>query len=332
MACRNDVVDVAVVGGGPVGLFAAFYAGMRRMSVKILESLPELGGQLAALYPEKYIFDVAGFPKIKAGELVERLKDQALYFEPDVCLDEKVLELHREEADGTFRLVTSRSEHRARTVIIAAGAGAFDPRRLEVEGAERWEQAGKLHYFVPKVEHFLGKRVAVLGGGDSAVDWALTLQGVASEVHLVHRRTQFRAHEHSVDLLSQSKVNVIVPYNVVRVEGDASPVLVLAHAENKEELRLFSVDELVVSYGFVASLGPIKEWGLELEKNSIVVNRWMETNIPGVFAVGDVATYEGKVKLIAVGFGEAPIAVNRAKQYVDPKDRVPAHSSDLNLR
>lgn len=325
----QKVYDITIIGGGPAGLFTAFYGGMRQASVKIIESLPQLGGQLSALYPEKYIYDVAGFPKVRAQELINNLKEQMAKFEPATALEQSVEKLEKLE-DGNIKLTTDKEVHYTKTVIITAGNGAFQPRRLELESAAQYE--GKnLHYFIDDLNQFAGQKVAVLGGGDSAVDWALMLEPIAEQVTIVHRRDKFRAHEHSVENLQNSKVDIKTPYVPAELigEGDKISQLVLKDA-NSEETVAVDVDAVICNFGFVSSLGPIKEWGLEIEKNAIVVNSKMETNIPGVYAAGDICTYEGKVKLIATGFGEAPTAVNNAKSYMDPKAKTqPLHSSSM---
>lgn len=325
----QKVYDITIIGGGPAGLFTAFYGGMRQASVKIIESLPQLGGQLSALYPEKYIYDVAGFPKVRAQELINNLKEQMAKFNPATALEQSVEKLEKLE-DGTIKLTTDKEVHYTKSVIITAGNGAFQPRRLELESAAQYE--GKnLHYFIDDLNQFAGQKVAVLGGGDSAVDWALMLEPIAEQVTIVHRRDKFRAHEHSVENLQNSKVDIKTPYVPLELVGDDSKIsqIVLKDA-NGEDTVTVDVDAVICNFGFVSSLGPIKEWGLEIEKNSIVVNSKMETNIPGVYAAGDICTYEGKVKLIATGFGEAPTAVNNAKSYIDPKAKTqPLHSSSM---
>ncbi|MFC7393122.1 NAD(P)/FAD-dependent oxidoreductase [Scopulibacillus cellulosilyticus] len=322
----TEVYDITIIGGGPTGLFAAFYGGLRQMKVKIIESLPELGGQLTALYPEKYIYDVAGFPKVLARDLVKNLEEQALMFNPAVVLGESVEKVEKQE--DHFVLSTDKSSHYSKTIIITAGVGAFQPRGLGIEAAEKYE--GKnLHYFVKDVQAFKDKRVLVCGGGDSAVDWALTLEPVAKEVFLTHRRDKFRAHEHSVEQLKQSTVQIKTPYQIIDVDGNDEKLTSVV-LDNKEQSETLTVDDVIVSYGFVSSLGAIKDWGLEIEKNSIIVNSKMETNIEGIYAAGDVCTYDGKVKLIATGFGEAPTAVNNAKTYIDPKAKTqPKHSTSM---
>ena len=326
---KNPVFDVTIIGGGPTGLFTAFYAGMRQMSVNIIESMPQLGGQLSALYPEKYIYDVAGFPKVLAKDLVDGLMEQAFQFQPSVSLGQTVEKVER-LPDESFLLTTSTGDvHHTKTIIVTAGVGAFQPRTLGIEGEN--EEYENLHYFVTDLQRFNGRKVMVCGGGDSAVDWANMLEPIAREVTLVHRRDKFRAHEHSVQQLKNSNVRMMTPYHVtgLRTEDGRVRQVVLQHAKN-EDAEKVEVDDVLVNYGFISSLGPIKEWKLDIEKNSIVVDYKMETTIKGIFAVGDIATYQGKIKLIATGFGEAPVAVSHAKQYVDPTAKVqPLHSTSV---
>jgi thioredoxin reductase len=326
---NQKVYDITIIGGGPTGLFTAFYGGMRQASVKIIESLPQLGGQLSALYPEKYIYDVAGFPKIRAQELINNLKEQMSKFNPTVALEQSVEKLEKQE-DGTFKLTTNKEVHYSKTIIITAGNGAFQPRRLELESAAQYERKN-LYYFIEDLNQFADQNVVVFGGGDSAVDWALMLEPIAKQVSIVHRRDKFRAHEHSVENLFNSKVDVKTPYVPAELIGDENGIKqVVLETVNGEEKVTVDVDAVICNYGFVSSLGPIKEWGLEIEKNSIMVNSKMETNIPGIYAAGDICTYEGKVKLIACGFGEAPTAVNNAKAFIDPKAKIqPLHSSSM---
>jgi ferredoxin/flavodoxin---NADP+ reductase len=325
----QQVYDITIIGGGPIGLFTAFYGGMRQASVKIIESLPQLGGQLSALYPEKYIYDVAGFPKVRAQELVNNLKEQMSKFNPTVALEQSVEKVERQES-GVFKLTTNSEVHYTKTVIITAGNGAFQPRRLELESAVQYEKKN-LHYFIDDLNTFAGKKVVVFGGGDSAVDWTLMLEPIADKVTIIHRRDKFRAHEHSVENLQNSKAEIKTPFVPAELIGDQNGIKqVVIDNVNGEQREVIDVDAVVVNYGFVSSLGPIKEWGLEIDKNSIVVNSRMETAVPGIYAAGDICTYDGKVKLIASGFGEAPTAVNNAKAFIDPKAKVqPLHSSSM---
>lgn len=326
----GEITDLIIIGGGPAGMFAAFYGGMRQASVQLIESMPQLGGQLAALYPEKFIYDVAGFPKITGQELVNNLSEQLKLFNPDIRLEEKVVHVEKRD-ERHFVVTTDKGEYHAKAVIITAGVGAFEPRRLELEGADRFEKTN-LHYFVSDLNQFRGRKVLISGGGDSAVDWALMLEPIAEQVTLIHRRDKFRAHEHSVENLMASGVKVITPTEITELRGtDTIESVTLSDVKTKETQQI-EVDDVIVNFGFVSSLGPIAEWGIEISSNSIVVDSRMETSVPGIFAAGDITTYPGKLKLIAVGFGEAPTAVNNAKVYVDPEAKLsPGHSSSLKL-
>jgi thioredoxin reductase (NADPH) len=325
---QREIYDITIIGGGPTGLFTAFYAGIRQAKVKIIESLPQLGGQLIALYPEKYIYDVAGFPKIRAQDLVDNLKVQMQQFNPKLCLEESVEQLEK-QADGILKLTTNRTTHYSKTIIITAGNGAFQPRKLELEGATKYE-GSNLHYFVKDMNRFTGKKVAILGGGDSAIDWALMLEPIAEKVIVIHRRDKFRAQEHSIDNMMKSSIVVRTPYVPIKLKGKDSIIQIVIQQTKGEQKESIDVDDVIVNYGFVSSLGPMKDWGLIIEKNAIVVNSKQETSLSGVYAAGDVCTYDGKVKLIVTGFGEGPTAVNNAKAYMDPKARVqPLHSTSL---
>lgn len=324
----RDVFDITIIGGGPAGLFAAFYAGLRRARTKILDSLPELGGQLTALYPEKYIYDMPGFPAVLAKDLAAAMIRQAMAFQPEIRLGERVAELQR-ESDGVFRLTTDRDAHFTRTVVIAAGAGAFSPKRLGRPAVDDWEGRG-LRYGGPEGGFGEGRRVLIVGGGDSAVDWALHLEHRAAAVTLIHRRDEFRAHEDSVRRLMESGVDVRTFRELRALDGDDRVRrAVLADTRTREEETL-EVDAVLANLGFHADLGPIKHWGLATKGADILVNSRMETSVPGVYACGDVATYEGKLKLIATGVGEAAAAVNNAKHLLDPSAKVfPGHSTNL---
>jgi thioredoxin reductase (NADPH) len=325
----EKIYDVTIIGAGPTGLFTAFYGGMRQASVKIIESLPHTGGQLTALYPEKYIYDVAGFPKVRAQDLVDNLEEQLNIFDSTVVLGQAIEKVERLE-DDTFKLTSNTQEtHFTKTIIITAGNGAFQPRRLGIEGCDEFEGVN-LHYHVNDMNQYKDQNIVLLGGGDSAVDWALMLEPIANQVTLVHRRDKFRAHEHSVEKLMNSSVDVLTPYVPTDiVTSDRIDQIILEEVKGDKKIEL-DVDSILCNYGFVSTLGPIKDWGLEIEKNSIVVNTKMETNIPGIYAAGDITTYEGKVKLIATGFGEGPTAINNAKQYIDPKARIqPKHSTAM---
>lgn len=323
-------VDVTIIGGGPVGLFAAFYAGLRGMSVRILDSLPDLGGQLTALYPEKYVYDMPGFPKVLAKDLAREMAAQALQFQPNLVLDDTAEALEADEEGYVVR--TSRGlDLPTRTVIISAGAGAFTPTRIGVDREDEFLGKG-LHYGVKDKSRFEGKKLVIVGGGDSAFDWALNLEPIAGEISLVHRRDQFRAHEESVKQVMGSRVNMLLWRTVKQLHGNGEITgVTLEHTQTKEEERL-DADAIIVNVGFKSSLGPIKSWGLNIEKNQIAVDNRFETNLPGVFAVGDVCTFEGKLKLIATGVGEAVTAVCFAKMRIDPEAKLfPGHSSEKDL-
>lgn len=320
--------DVTIVGAGPVGLFAAFYAGLRTMKVKIVDSLAEPGGQLAALYPDKFIYDVAGFPAVKSRDLVTQLVEQATQYAPTLCLGEQATTL-QQVGDGWVIGTDLGREHRSKTVLITAGIGYFAPRKLTDASLARFEGKG-LHYVLPGLEPFRDRRVLLLGGGDSAVDWALHLEPLASELTLIHRRDQFRAHEDSVQKLYASKCKVVPFHELKTLEGDGRIERAIIYDNRDKKETTLEIDDVVVNFGFVANLGPLKTWGLSIKGNSLEVSQKMETNLPGVFGAGDLVSYPGKLKLIATGFGEAAMAVCGAKMVVDPKARYfPGHSSEM---
>lgn len=323
----EELYDVIIIGGGPTGLFASFYAGLRDLKVKIVDSLPQLGGQLMELYPDKYIYDIGGLPKILAKDLVANLEEQAAYSNPTICLEETAMSL--EKLPDYFTLTTDKAVHYSKTILLTSGIGSFQPRKLNVPEAVGYE--GKnLHYKVKDINHFKDSNVLVLGGGDSALDWSLMLEDVASNVTICHRKEQFTAHEMTVQQLQNSEVQVKTPFTIKELVGDGQTIQeVVLVGKDKSEQRI-AVDHVIVNYGNVASLGPLKNWGLDMQKNSVLVNEKMETNIEGIYAAGDVCTHDGKVKLIAVGFGEVPIAISHIKTYIDPKSRVqPLHSTSI---
>jgi thioredoxin reductase (NADPH) len=332
----DGIKDITIIGAGPTGLFAAFYAGLRGMSCRIVDALPQLGGQLMALYPEKYIFDVGGLPKILAKDLAKNMIEQGTQFGPEVVLEAEVQQLIPE--DGHIRLVTPRGEFLTKTVVITAGKGALNPRVLECPGwADHYSDTGGVHTHVRQPEDFRGKRVLIIGGGDSAVDWVLGLRGIAREITLIHRRDEFRAHRSTVLEMRQAAergdVTIRTPYEVGAISGEGGCVarVTLINNDTKEAEDLH-VEAVVALLGFKPDLGPIGRWGLELERNTIKVSQLMETNIAGVYAAGDVVHYPGKLELIATGYGEAAVAVNNAVHYLNPKARVnPGHSTNLKL-
>jgi len=323
----DDLYDVTIIGAGPAGLFGAFYAGMRTMKTKIIDALSEPGGQLSALYPEKFIYDAPGFPKIVAKDLVAQLLEQAMQWNTSLRLGERVMGLEQ-GADGNWILTTDKGRHHSRTVVIAAGVGAFSPNRIPVDGIERFEGKG-LFYFVKDKSQFQGKDLMIVGGGDSAVDWALNLHGVAKSITLIHRRDEFRAHESSVNEMRALPIEILTPYEVRTVTGTDRIESAVVFNNKTQEEREIDVDVVLANLGFKADIGPIREWGLKLEKRGIVVNNKMETNLPGVFGAGDIVVEEVKMNLIANGYSQAAIAVNVAKHYIDPKAGIfPGHSSE----
>jgi thioredoxin reductase (NADPH) len=324
-AADHDV-DLLIVGAGPSGLYAAYYAGFRELSVVVVDSLTEPGGQLAALYPEKVIYDVGGIPSILGRELAADLYKQAQTYNPTMLLGHSAGELTRLD-DGTLSVATDTGlTIRAKAILVTAGIGIFTPRPLPA--GKQYEGLG-LRYFVPDPTALSGKRVLVVGGGDSAVDYALMLEPIASSVTVCHRRDEFRAHEASVRQMRESSVRIMTPYQVSAVEGDGRVEVVEITDHDSGASERLEVDEVVAALGFVAELGALAKWGMELNKRHIVVDTTLATSVPRVFAAGDITNYPGKVKLISVGLGEAATAVNNAAVVIDPARKLfPGHSSD----
>jgi ferredoxin/flavodoxin---NADP+ reductase len=328
---ESEVSDLTIIGAGPCGLFAAYYAGFREMKTRILDALPEAGGQLSVLYPEKYIFDVPGYPQILARDLVAQLVAQAMRYNPKMSLGERAQELVQ-NSDGTYTIVTEKSRFTTKAILITAGVGSFSPNKLNVTDQEKYEGSG-IFYFVKKKDFFRDKNLLIVGGGDSAVDWALNLKDVTRCITLIHRRDQFRAHEQSVkELYSSPGVSVKTFTELKAVAGGDGTVSAATLLDNKTmKTETIPVDCILVNIGFKANLGPIATWGLEMENRAIKVNGRMETNRRGIFAAGDIASQTDSVKLnlIATGFAQAAVAVNIAKKYVDPKAQLfPGHSSE----
>ncbi|MGT2800092.1 NAD(P)/FAD-dependent oxidoreductase [Streptococcus marmotae] len=321
----TELYDITIIGGGPVGLFTAFYAHLRQAKVKIIDSLPQLGGQPAILYPEKTMLDIPAFPHLTGQELTDNLLAQLTPFETSICLNETVIGIEKGEQ---FTITTSKGEHASKAVIIAMGGGAFKPRPLEIKQADAFDN---IHYHVANIQQYAGQRVVVLGGGDSAVDWSLAFHHLANTTHIVHRRDNFRAMEHSVEALKASDVTIHTPYIPKALQGENGQATAIEFAKVKsEETLTLPFDHLFVNYGFKSSVGRLKEWGLDLQRNRILVNSKQETSIPGIYAVGDCCFYDGKVDLIATGLGEAPTAVNNAMHFINPAEKVqPKHSSSL---
>jgi thioredoxin reductase (NADPH) len=327
---QNDLYDITIVGGGPVGLFAAFYAGLRGMKTKIVDSLGQLGGQLTAIYPEKFVYDVGGFPKVLAKDLAKGFIEQGTRFQPTVCLEETVTELVP-GADRSWEVRTNRGVHRSKTVLLAMGVGAFEPKKLPVPNLPSFEGKG-VHYFVKSKADFAGKKVMIVGGGDSAIDYCLMLEPVASAVTLIHRRPGFRAQDEGIEQVHKSRVRVKIPFEVKSVHGNGCLERVTIFDNKTMAEEVHDVDALVFALGFVADVSFLKRWGLEIEGNQVKTDPICRTNLPGVFAAGDIAVHPGSLRLIATGVGDAAIAVCNAKVTIDPSEKVfPGHSSELKL-
>jgi thioredoxin reductase (NADPH) len=316
MVRQSDMYDVTIIGAGPVGLYAAYYAGLRDCRTKILETYPQVGGRLISMYPEKEIFDVAGHTNILARDLVTQLTEQAMQYNPTVVPNEKVTGL-RILGERVIELSTPKGSHYSQTVVIAAGCGAIVPRKLDIPHLTDLEGYGIL-YYIPSFEPLRGKRVLIVGGGNSAVDWALSLTGIAAEVTLVHRMYKFQAHEAMVDRLLASKVTVKFPYFTLKeVMGEEKVTGAVIWNERSGKEERIEVDAIVLSIGMLTNLETFREWGVNIVGSGIAVATDMSTNMPGVYAAGDIATYPGKILLISAGAGEAATAVNAAKEYID---------------
>ncbi len=331
----HELRDITIIGGGPTGLFAQFYGGMRGATTQIVDALPQLGGQLAALYPEKYIFDVAGFPKVLAKDLVRQLADQAGQWDAPSHLGQRVTGL--EQVGDHLVLVTTTDRFPTRAIVIAAGIGAFSPRRLPQACAEPWYGRG-VYDIVTNPDDYRGMDVVIIGGGDSAFDWAAQLAERASSVALVHRSDRFRAHAATIAEVQRNAqrgagTSIFTFHELydITCTSDQLCGVTLRDVKSKET-REIRADVVLPMLGFVSDIGPLGEWGLTLEKDEIIVNSMQETTRPGIYAAGDVCTYPGKLKLIASGFSEAAIAVNQAVHWIYPEKKVtPGHSSNLAI-
>jgi thioredoxin reductase (NADPH) len=331
------VFDITFIGAGPTGLFGAFYAGLRELTVKIIEALPQPGGQLITLYPEKMIYDTPGFPEVLSKELVQNLIKQTSRWQPTMALSERALKLVQVPLPGggsdetCWVVETNQDRHFTRTLVIAAGIGAFEPTKLKNESIEPFEGHG-VDYMVDDLESYRGLRVLIIGGGDSAVDWALSLAPIAEHVTLIHRREGFRAHDTSVNALMESAVDVRVFYELRELQGDGKLERAVIFDNRTDEELTIEIDKTLLALGFKADLGPMREWNLEtIGRRYIQVNNKMETNLPGVYAAGDVALQEDldPLNLIVVGYGQVTVAVNYAYAYLKPGGKVfPGHSSE----
>ncbi|MGM5630901.1 NAD(P)/FAD-dependent oxidoreductase [Apibacter raozihei] len=318
--------DILIIGAGPTGLFTVFEAGLLKLRCHIIDALPNIGGQLTELYPKKPIFDIPGYPTVQAGELVQNLHEQIKQFEPGFTLNEIAQTIDKQE-DGTFIVTTDKgTRHHAKAVAIAAGLGSFEPRKPQIENISDYEEKG-VEYFVKNPEQFRGKKVLIAGGGDSALDWSIFLADIAAEVTLVHRRNEFRGALDSVEkvqaLKNEGKINLITPAEITGIKGDGKVESLVIEQEGTVFDK--SVDYFIPLFGLTPKLGPIANWGLEIEKNAIKVNNALDyqTNVEGIYAIGDINTYPGKLKLILCGFHEATLMcqsiynrVNPGKKYV----------------
>ena len=330
----HEITDITIIGGGPTGLFASFYTGMRGATAQIVDALPDLGGQLTALYPEKYIFDVGGFTKILAKDLVKALVEQASQFQLKAHLNQNVTALERD--NDHFVLVTETDRFPTRAIVIAGGIGAFSPRRLPQACAEPWYGRG-IFDRVSNPEEFRDQRIVIIGGGDSAFDWAQQLRDRAKAVTLVHRSDKYRAHGATIaDVQAAATVGrtTLLPFHElhdVRSEGERLTGVVVRDVKAKTT-REIDADAILPMLGFHSDIGALGEWGLNCVNDEIVVNSLMETGRVGIYAAGDITTYPGKLKLIATGFGEAATAVNQAVHWIYPNKKVnPGHSSNMAI-
>jgi thioredoxin reductase len=331
----DEVRDITVIGAGPVGMCTAFWAGMREADSRIIDSLPELGGQLTTLYPEKWIFDVPGHPRVLARDLVEMMRVQAIeQFNVPVHLNTTADTISWE--DDLVVLHTDRGDLRSRTVIVAGGHGAFEPKKLPGFDMTPWEGRGA-HYIVGEKSVFEGKRVLIVGGGDSACDWVVNLLDTASSISLVHRREGFRAHEVTVgqvlEAAERGDVALHVPFQIREIYGDGGIERVrLFHSEDEAHEIEVEVDAILLQLGFKTALGPLKEWGFEVVKGAIVVDQVMKTSLDRVWACGDITTFDGKLKLIATGFAESAVAVAQAVHEIRPEMKIqPKYSTNTGV-
>ena len=315
--------DILIIGAGPTGLFTVFEAGLLKLKCHLIDALPQSGGQCSEIYPKKPIYDIPGFPEVLAGELVDNLMEQIKPFQPGFTLGERAETIQKLD-DGTFIVTTNKgTKHHAPIVAIAGGLGSFEPRKPKLENLAKYEDKG-IAYIIKDPEVYRDKKVVIAGGGDSALDWSIFLADVASEVTLVHRRNEFRGALDSVEKVQQlkdaGKIKLITPAEIIGLEGDDQLKAVLIKKTGEEEPIALEVDSFIPLFGLSPKLGPIGDWGLEIEKNAIKVDNTLDyqTNIPGVYAIGDVNTYPGKLKLILCGFHEATLMCQSAYQRIFP--------------
>lgn len=315
--------DILIIGAGPTGLFAVFEAGLLQLKCHLIDALGQAGGQCSELYPKKPIYDIPGFPEVLAGDLVDNLMQQIAPFQPGFTLGERAETLERTEDDFFIVTTNKGTQHKAKVIAIAGGLGSFEPRKPEIEGIERFEDKG-VAYLIKEPEQYRGKRIVIAGGGDSALDWSIFLANIASEVHLIHRRNEFRGAldsvEKVIELKKAGKIKVYTPSEVNEIKGkDALEAIVLENVQTGLSTEI-ECDAFIPLFGLSPKLGPIADWGLEIEKNAIKVDNTYDyqTNIEGVYAIGDVNTYPGKLKLILCGFHEATLMCQSAYQRIHP--------------
>ncbi len=319
--------DILIIGAGPTGLFAVFEAGLLKLKCHLIDALAQPGGQCSELYPKKPIYDIPGFPEVLAGDLVDNLMQQIAPFQPGFTLGERAETIEKQE-DGSFIVTTGKgTKHHAKVVAIAGGLGSFEPRKPTIDDLDRYEDKG-LSYMIKNPEDYRDKKVVLAGGGDSALDWTIFLADIAKEVTLVHRREEFRGALDSVEkvqeLVDQQKVRLITPAEILKIQGeDKVEAVLLQHNDEAKRMEEIQCDAFIPLFGLAPKLGPIADWGLEIEKNAIKVNNSLDyqTNIPGIYAIGDVNTYPGKLKLILCGFHEATLMCQSAYQRIYPDKR-----------
>lgn len=325
--------DLCIIGAGPVALFAVFEAGLLKMRCHLIDALPQIGGQLSEIYPQKPIYDIPGYPEVKAQDLVDNLMEQAKPFKPTFTLGERVEHLDKQE-DGSFIVTTNDKTHiHAQVIIIAGGLGCFEPRKPVLENLEKFEGKG-ITYMVKNPETFRDKKVVIAGGGDSALDWAIYLAKVSSRVTLVHRNETFRGTPDSAakvfDLANQGKIDLILSANLKEVSGNGKLNTVTLEGKSKEEIKIYA-DYLIPLFGLSPKLGPIADWGLSIDKNAIEVDtRDYSTGVERIYAIGDINTYPGKLKLILCGFHEAAIMMHSAFKYVYPDQKLSFKYTTVN--
>jgi len=326
---NDKIYDISIIGGGPAGMFAAYFAGLRKLNVSLIESLPKLGGQPETLYAQKHIYDVAALPKISGTDLTKQLNEQLSLMPCDQYLNTSVSSIVRKS--DLWELTTSNKTIYTKAVIIAIGNGAFKPRKLTFDYDSKLEN-NQLQYFVNSLEEFTGKDVLVAGGGDSAVDWSIDLNQVAKHTSLIHRRNKYRAMESSVDKLNNSDVEQLNPYIIKGVDFNSDnpdKIDVTLKMIKSDETKVVTADKLLVNYGFVSDSKILQDWNIDLQGPFIKVSQEMETNLPNVFAIGDIVTYPGKLQLISTAFSEGPIAVTKALRNLYPDKDFFEHSTSI---